>query len=232
MNAAALAVSALILYVAGVVAAFGWRTWRHYRRTGSTGFNGFSGRPGSLEWWAGRLFTLAVLAGLAAPILALTDAVQPARFAGSAALGTLGLALMLAGFVATLAAQAGMGTSWRIGVDEGERTELVTSGVFALVRNPIFTAMLTAQLGLALAVPGWVSLTALLGLLLAVEVQVRRIEEPYLLRNHPVTYPAYGARTGRFLPGLGRLHPATGHPITSAPTTDATTTDGAAEHGR
>jgi protein-S-isoprenylcysteine O-methyltransferase Ste14 len=37
---------------------------------------------------------------------------------------------------------ASMGASWRIGVDPSERTDLVTGGAFALVRNPIFSAML------------------------------------------------------------------------------------------
>lgn len=43
-----------------------------------------------------------------------------------------------------LAAQQAMGRSWRIGVDTDERTELVTEGVFGLVRNPVFTAMIVA----------------------------------------------------------------------------------------
>lgn len=59
-----------------------------------------------------------------------------------------------------LVAQSGMGSSWRIGVDPAERTELVTGGVFAVVHNPIFTAMLAAQAGLAFAVPGAVALAS------------------------------------------------------------------------
>ena len=42
-----------------------------------------------------------------------------------------------------------MGESWRIGVDVQERTSLVTAGVFGLVRNPIFSAMCVASIGLA-----------------------------------------------------------------------------------
>jgi SAM-dependent methyltransferase len=41
----------------------------------------------------------------------------------------------------------------------------------------------------------------------ALEVQVRLVEEPYLLRTHGRAYAEYGARTGRFVPGLGRLAP-------------------------
>ena len=40
-----------------------------------------------------------------------------------------------------------MGRSWRIGVEEGERTDLVTGGPFAIVRNPIYASMLPAFLG-------------------------------------------------------------------------------------
>ena len=38
-------------------------------------------------------------------------------------------------------------------------------------------------------------------------VQVRCVEEPYLERVHGPAYLRYAARTGRFLPGIGRLRP-------------------------
>jgi protein-S-isoprenylcysteine O-methyltransferase Ste14 len=115
-----------------------------------------------------------------------------------------GLVLASAGFTATLAGQAGMGASWRIGVDPDERTELVTTGVFAHVRNPIFSTMVLAQVGMVLLVPTWPSVAALVALIGAVQVQVRAVEEPYLRRGHGGAYAAYAARTGRFLPGVGR----------------------------
>jgi protein-S-isoprenylcysteine O-methyltransferase Ste14 len=34
---------------------------------------------------------------------------------------------------------------------------------------------------------------------------IRAVEAPYLLRVHGPAYAAYAARTGRFLPGVGRL---------------------------
>jgi protein-S-isoprenylcysteine O-methyltransferase Ste14 len=98
-----------------------------------------------------------------------------------------------------------MGESWRIGVDPAERTDLVTSGPFALVRNPIFAAMLPTGLGLALLVPSWVSLAGLAGLIATLELQVRVVEEPHLLRAHGEAYARYAARVGRFLPGIGRI---------------------------
>jgi len=193
-------VAALVLYVVALVVLFGVRSWVQQRRTGSAGFHGISGTPSDAGWWGGVLFVVAMVLGLAGPLLAVTGVVptDPPR-----GVQLTGLVLALAGFAATLAAQTGMGESWRIGVDPGERTRLVTTGVFAHVRNPIFTAMVVAQLGIVLMVPTWVSVLALLALVVAVQLQVRAVEEPYLRAVHGDAYGVYLAATGRFLPKVG-----------------------------
>ncbi|MDT0276043.1 methyltransferase family protein [Blastococcus goldschmidtiae] len=195
-------VAALVLYVVALVVLFGVRSWIQLRRTGSTGFVGISGTPNDAGWWGGVLFAVAMVLGLAGPLLAVADVVtaDPPR-----GVQVAGLLLALAGFAATLAAQTGMGASWRIGVDPGERTDLVTGGVFAHVRNPIFTAMVAAQAGVVLMVPTWISVLALVMLVAAVQLQVRAVEEPYLRSVHGGAYAGYAARAGRFLPGIGRL---------------------------
>jgi protein-S-isoprenylcysteine O-methyltransferase Ste14 len=196
---------ALTLYVLALIVLFGVRSWVQRRRTGSTGFRGISGTPAEAGWWGGVLFIAAMVLGLAGPLLAVTGVV-PADPHPVAAV--VGLVLAVAGFVATLSGQAGMGASWRIGVDPGERTDLVTTGVFGHVRNPIFTAMALAQFGMLLLVPTWIGVAALVGLVAAVELQVRAVEEPYLRRVHGDAYVAYAVRTGRFIPGIGRSLPA------------------------
>ncbi|HYH58154.1 MAG TPA: DUF4396 domain-containing protein [Thermoleophilaceae bacterium] len=196
---------ALGLYLLYMALAFGLRTWLQVRRTGESGFKGVSGRPGSLEWIAGVLFVVAIAIGVAAPILDVTDVLEPLDALDSAGLRATGIAIFVAGLVATLYAQIAMGESWRIGVDEEERTDLVTTGPFARVRNPIFAAMLPTSLGLTLLVPNAVALAGLAALWIALEIQVRLVEEPYLLRTHGEAYGQYAARVGRFVPGLGRL---------------------------
>ncbi|KGH45398.1 isoprenylcysteine carboxyl methyltransferase [Modestobacter caceresii] len=194
--------AALVLYVVALVVLFGVRSAVQYRRTGSAGFHGISGTPAQAGWWGGVLFLAALVAGLAGLLLAVLGVVPAAA---PAAVQLAGLVLALAGFAATLAGQTGMGASWRIGVDPGERTDLVTTGVFAHVRNPIFTAMTVAQAGVVLMVPTWVSILAVVALVAAIQLQVRAVEEPYLRTVHGGTYAAYAERTGRFLPGVGRL---------------------------
>lgn len=202
-----MAVLALVLYAVYLGIAFALRTVIQLRRTGSSGFHGLGGKPGSAEWMAGMGFTVALLIGAAAPVLDLLGVVEPIGALDVTAVHGLGIALSVFGIAATFYAQVAMGESWRIGVDPGEETQLVTSGPFALVRNPIFAAMLPTGLGLAMLVPSWVALLGLVGLVVALELQVRVVEEPYLLRRHQQAYAEYAARVGRFVPGVGRLRP-------------------------
>jgi protein-S-isoprenylcysteine O-methyltransferase Ste14 len=201
---------ALACFAVYLALAFGLRTTLQLRRTGSTGFHGVSGRPGSAEWSGGVLFVVALLAGVAAPILAITGALEPIAALDGKIGHLVGGILFAVGLAATVWAQIAMGDSWRIGVDPVERTELVTDGPFELVRNPIFAGMLPTSLGLALLVPNAAALAGLCALLIALEIQVRVVEEPYLLRAHGARYADYAARVGRFFPGVGRLQRRSG----------------------
>jgi protein-S-isoprenylcysteine O-methyltransferase Ste14 len=200
-----MATVALACYALYLALAFGLRTLLQLRRTGATGFHGIGGRPGSAEWFAGVLFTVAIIVGVAAPVLALAGAVEPLDTLDTRVAHIVGTILFAAGLGATLAAQLAMGTSWRIGVDPDERTDLVTSGPFSLVRNPIFSAMLPTSLGLVLMVPSWVAIAGFIALFVALELQVRVVEEPYLRHAQGRRYADYAARVGRFVPGVGRL---------------------------
>lgn len=146
--------------------------------------------------------------GVAAPVLALADLLEPIEALNGAGAHTLGAGLAVGGMALTLFAQLAMGSSWRIGVDHDERTALVTEGPFALVRNPIFGAMIPTALGLTLLVPSVLAIAGLLALVIALKLQVRIVEEPYLSRTHGESYRRYASRVGRFFPAVGRLGPA------------------------
>jgi len=188
-----------------LVLAFGLRTVIQLRDTGDSGFRGVSGRPGSAEWLAGRLFGLALVIGVLAPILALTGAVEPLSALDEDPVHIAGIVLFLIGLGLTLVSQFQMGESWRVGVEESERTDLIESGLFGLVRNPIFSAMVLVTVGLVAMVPSVVAFAGLVALLIALELQVRIVEEPYLLRTQGEPYAAYARRVGRFVPRVGRL---------------------------
>ncbi|GAB3010244.1 hypothetical protein GCM10023080_090760 [Streptomyces pseudoechinosporeus] len=65
--------------------------------------------------------------------------------------------------------------------------------------------MVVTAAGLVLMVPNIVALISLAALVVAIELQVRAVEEPYLRATHGSAYLEYGATAGRFVPGLGRL---------------------------
>jgi protein-S-isoprenylcysteine O-methyltransferase Ste14 len=201
-----MATAALVLYGVTLALTFGVRIALQVRDTGSTGVHGLPSGAPPVEWLASSLFVGGLVAGAAAPVLALLDVVEPIAALDGLLAHAVGVALAVVGIVLTFMAQLAMGDEWRIGVDPEERTRLVTDGPFAVVRNPIYSAMLPAVLGLVLMVPSAVAIAALFALAIGLELQVRRVEEPYLLRAHGDEYAAYAGRVGRFVPGVGLLH--------------------------
>jgi protein-S-isoprenylcysteine O-methyltransferase Ste14 len=203
-----MAALALALYAIQAAITFGIRVGLQLRRTGSTGLHGLPPGAGEIEWVAGGLFIagLALVAG--GLVLDLTGAIGPIAALDGTAGQVAGIAVAVAGIFLTFGAQLAMGDSWRVGVDPGERTELVTSGPFGHVRNPIYSAMLPMVFGLVLMVPNVITIAGFFALLVGLELQVRLVEEPYLLRVHGDAYAAYAARVGRFVPRLGLLRGA------------------------
>jgi protein-S-isoprenylcysteine O-methyltransferase Ste14 len=194
---------AIAVTLAYLALAFGWRTWLQWRRTGDTGFRLSANAPAR-----DRVASLLMIAGGVIGFLgaAVAGHRPPARgYPVPDGLRRGGLVALLLALAATLRAQLDMGRSWRVGVDAGERTDLVTTGWFARSRNPIFACMAGFAVATTVAVPTRLT-TVGAGLMLAgVQTQVRLVEEPYLLATHGDDYRRYAASVGRFVPGLGRL---------------------------
>jgi protein-S-isoprenylcysteine O-methyltransferase Ste14 len=193
----------LIVVIAGCI-----RPWLQYRRYGTFGILLF--RSGKLSQNL-RDAALLVLVGLLIrqAAVAATSQREPALLI--AADGTLrdilqaaGAVLLLAGIVLLAAAQLNMGTSWRIGIKEGEAPGLVRSGLYGFCRHPIYLGLLTALVGYATLLPTRLSLALLLAAYVGVRVQAAA-EEAYLQRTYGEPYRDYAHRVGRFLPGIGRL---------------------------
>lgn len=193
----------LVLIVAWLLIVGGLRGYLLSRRTGDIGIQ-LRDAAGSPQWWSKIISTLAVLAAVAAAMASIAGLPPFAPLDNGPFLAT-GLAFYGLGLAGTVASQLAMGDSWRGDVDPSQRTELVTSGPFRLVRNPILTSTSVTGLGIALMVPNAFALLFLVGIAVAEQIQVRLVEEPYLLRVHGDAYRRYAAVTGRFVPGIGRI---------------------------
>jgi protein-S-isoprenylcysteine O-methyltransferase Ste14 len=142
-----------------------------------------------------------VAAVAADPALHLLDA--PGRFGAidGLAVNGVGSVLLAAGAVVALVAQHQMGPAWRAGIDVTGRDELAVDGLFRFVRNPFYSGMLTASLGVTLMAPNLASVAGWLAILAGCVIDVRLIEEPHLRIAHGETYADYErSTTPRFLP--------------------------------
>ena len=201
-----MAVIALAIYIAFGALALGGRLWMQWKRTGSTGYRGVSRSLGMVGLAGGISFIVAMVGGLVAPLLQLLRVVAPLRILNHGWVNCAGIALAACGLGATIYAQLDMGESWRVGIDTKEKTTLVRTGTFSVVRNPIFAAMIVFTLGQTLLAPNPVAIAVFVIFVAAVEVSVRSAEEPYLLRVHGDDYRDYMAEVGRFAPGIGLTH--------------------------
>jgi protein-S-isoprenylcysteine O-methyltransferase Ste14 len=181
--------------------AFGWRSWRVYRQSGQRVWVLHS--DDSAHGYVGRAFKVVMVALL---MVVLWQAVDPAGFAamgtmaGSASAVMLGVGwlLLVASLLGAMVAQAHMGLSWRIGIDETQGTALVTTGLFAHSRNPVFLFMRLGLLGFWLVLPHAATLAVLIAGELLMQVQVR-LEEHHLRTSHGDDYAGYVARVRRWL---------------------------------
>lgn len=109
-----------------------------------------------------------------------------------------GLVLIHASLIWIAIAQYQMSNSWRIGIDEENKTQLVTKGVFSISRNPIFLGMIVTVFGLFLILPNALSLFLTCSSNIIIQIQIR-LEEEFLERQHGQSYQNYKSKTRRLI---------------------------------
>jgi protein-S-isoprenylcysteine O-methyltransferase Ste14 len=115
-------------------------------------------------------------------------------------LAIVGTVLFVAGIALAIWARVIIGRNWGMPTSERAEPELVTAGPYAVVRHPIYSGILLALVGTALAVSLiGLGITLIVG---AYFVWAARIEERNLTETFPSAYPAYMARTKMLIPFL------------------------------
>ena len=109
-----------------------------------------------------------------------------------------GVVLCLAGLALMLWALVSFGRSFRVGIDTRHPGGLVTEGVFAHSRNPIYVAFAFVLLGQFLIFPHWVLLLYLLAGVWLLNRQVLR-EEAFLKAHYGRKFDLYCERVRRYL---------------------------------
>jgi len=185
-----------------------WRAWLHARLYGSSGIVLFrSGHKGQNIRDALLVVLLLVVLGQAVAAAVRAESIASLGMISwhvRATWQSIGAVVLCGGVILVIIGQIQLGSSWRIGIEEGARPGLVTTGLYGFSRNPIFLGMLVALAGYTLLLPTWLSLAMLLGMFIGNRQQAIA-EEGYLLRAYGDDYRAYARQVGRFLPEVGRL---------------------------
>lgn len=110
-----------------------------------------------------------------------------------------GFLIGLFGLSICLYAQIKMGASWRVGIDEKVKANLVTTGLYHLIRNPTYLGLFLFNFGVWLIWPTWTIFLLDLLFFVFLEVQVR-CEEDFLTSTYGEQYLDYKKHTKRYIP--------------------------------
>jgi protein-S-isoprenylcysteine O-methyltransferase Ste14 len=123
--------------------------------------------------------------------------VSTQEFFHSGAISWMGMFLCLAGLSLLLWSLVSFGQSFRVGIDTEHPDKLITSGIFALSRNPIYVAFVFILLGQFLIFSNWILLVYIGAATWLFHRQVLR-EEDYLKKHYSEEYLEYCDRVRRY----------------------------------
>ena len=110
----------------------------------------------------------------------------------------IGVLSCAAGLILLLWSIVSFGRSFRVGIDTNNPNDLVTTGAFAISRNPIYVAFALIMIGQFLIFPNWILLAYLIAAIWLFNRQVLR-EETFLRANYGSPYEAYCRQVRRYL---------------------------------
>ena len=160
------------------------------------------------EPFASRLVTVALTAA-AGVLLAFRSHFLPvlnARFVPQTiVLHWLGLLIVASGLAFAVWARLHLGRNWSGTVSVKEGHELIRTGPYGWVRHPIYSGLLLAILGTALAFGEWRGMLAFGLLTCAFTLNLRR-EERFMRESFPNDYPRNCAQVPALVPFLRGIH--------------------------
>lgn len=114
------------------------------------------------------------------------------------AVRAVGTALLVCGLAFAVWARVYLGRNWGMPMTEKDEPELITAGPYSRVRHPIYSGLLLAILGTALATNlYWLIALAALAVYF---IYSAKVEERQLCATFAAAYPAYKAQTKMLIP--------------------------------
>jgi protein-S-isoprenylcysteine O-methyltransferase Ste14 len=178
--------------VAGVILVLWVGFWVYWFVAASSGI-----KAGRTRW--GRFVGVRAVVVLLAILLIRTRAFKGGQtITKDPWLQAIGLVVFLAGLALAIWARRYLGRNWGMPMTEKVDPELVTTGPYRRVRHPIYSGIILAMVGTAIAV-SWYWLLAVI-VLGAYFVYSAVMEERYMAGHFHDTYPAYKRSTKMLVP--------------------------------
>jgi len=153
-------------------------------------------KPGRTFW--GRFMWVRLVVIALVLVLIRVRPFHSGGVAGSPWLLGIGLVLFVAGLALAVWARVHIAENWGMPMSQKADPELVTTGPYGLIRHPIYTGMILAMIGTAIALsPYWLAPVVVLG---GYFVYSATREERYLVERFPDTYPSYQRSTKMLIP--------------------------------
>ena len=112
--------------------------------------------------------------------------------------GWLGLVLCLAALVGFVVTLKSFGNSFRVGIDENNPDKLVTNGMFAFSRNPLYVCFLLFFFGMFLVQHNLIMTIVFILFVVIINRQIIR-EENFLKKHYGLAYDDYCKKVRRYL---------------------------------
>lgn len=181
--------------------AFALPSYRVYKKTGINPLT--FGATDSAHDFIGRWMKL-LIAMLAVTVIIYSFCNQfynyllPIGYLNIVVCKSVGMVLIHLSLIWILIAQYQMSNAWRIGIDEKNKSVLVTAGLFRISRNPVFVGMLVSLLGIFLILPNIITCLVVITNYILIQIQIR-LEEDFLAKQHGKAYEMYKANVRRII---------------------------------
>ncbi len=190
-----------LYYCVFLIALFIIPSYLNYKRTGINPFK-FSKEETAINYVGKAYKIISAFAFVTILLNAfLTSTMQyvvPIEYLQNDILVWVGLGFIHLAFLIIFIAQRNMANEWRIGIDNENKVNLITKGMFGISRNPIFLGVIIVFIGLFLIIPNAVTVVILVSGVIVIQVQVR-LEEEFLLNQLGKEYKEYISKVKRWV---------------------------------
>ncbi len=115
------------------------------------------------------------------------------------ALQLTGVVITILGVLAFIVSVVQMKDNWRAGVQKEEKTDLVTTGIYSISRNPAFLGFDLMYIGILLSFFNYYLLFATGFVILFFHLQIVNVEEKFLIGSFGQEYIGYKKKVCRYI---------------------------------